>query len=362
MDVGPSASAVKRVQLPVPTVEVLPHAMNEQEKGWRDIFEVTLLSELELEVRRVDADAAWGQKLMLYAVAGETVRGSAAASGGADGVVAGGGGPRDPDPRESTASDKGVTPGAVAPPRHPVDTGCPQSAGSYLIEVGPSASAVKRVRLPVPTVVVLPHAVNEQKREWRDTFEVTLLSELELEVRRVDAAEAWGQKLVLYAVSESVAFDPCNPAWPPAAPAAERSPAAAPSTGGGAAEGGAGEAAAAEGEDGGDAVRGSAADGGEGEAGGDDAAVPSAVLAAELATLESDCFFACPHCGVAVFVGRDEFACKVFICGVTREGQLPQHDEAGAARARDEGRLLVGCGRQFCYDDKLKAMVGCTGR
>lgn len=68
----------------------------------------------------------------------------------------------------------------------------------------------------------------------------------------------------------------------------------------------------------------------------------------------------CPHCGLGVYVAPGEMNCTIFICGAGPQGQLPQHDERGAAELRQAGLVRLGCAQQFRYDGQ--GMVPCTGR
>lgn len=71
---------------------------------------------------------------------------------------------------------------------------------------------------------------------------------------------------------------------------------------------------------------------------------------------------ACPRCGCPVEIAA--FNCGVFICGATRAGQLPPHDEAGARRAAAAGELVAGCGGQFAVRAGPTGLVAepCSGR
>jgi hypothetical protein len=66
----------------------------------------------------------------------------------------------------------------------------------------------------------------------------------------------------------------------------------------------------------------------------------------------------CPHCSAPWSVL--EVNCGIFVCGVTCHGQLPQHDEAAAARERGRGAILAGCGLQFRLEGER--LVCCTGQ
>lgn len=76
-------------------------------------------------------------------------------------------------------------------------------------------------------------------------------------------------------------------------------------------------------------------------------------------SLLPETYVKCPHCGLAIEIV--EVNCSIFMCGFTRNSpQLPQHDEAFAARAVASGMVFGGCGRQF----QLVAgkAVACTGK
>lgn len=77
---------------------------------------------------------------------------------------------------------------------------------------------------------------------------------------------------------------------------------------------------------------------------------------ATAATLQQKCI-QCPHCDINIEVTA--IACSIFICGVTNNGQVNQHDEANAARLKAAG-LLQGCAGQFTYDGH--SISKCTGR
>jgi len=68
------------------------------------------------------------------------------------------------------------------------------------IPVGASPTNSKRVRLPLPDLIVSPNPVNEQDPRWQDSFSVEVDGTL-LTVRRVDADGGWSQDLELMALS-----------------------------------------------------------------------------------------------------------------------------------------------------------------
>ena len=79
----------------------------------------------------------------------------------------------------------------------------------------------------------------------------------------------------------------------------------------------------------------------------------------------------CPHCDSRLDI--EQMNCRIFICGYTETGQLPPHDEAGAARAYADGQFIYGCGKQFevvsggAVDvrpngDRFHTAVRCSGK
>jgi hypothetical protein len=64
----------------------------------------------------------------------------------------------------------------------------------------------------------------------------------------------------------------------------------------------------------------------------------------------SACFLiACPHCGGAVDVPRNQVNCRIFRHGCDRRGvPLPPHASRRACAAQADPRF--GCGRPFTFD------------
>lgn len=66
----------------------------------------------------------------------------------------------------------------------------------------------------------------------------------------------------------------------------------------------------------------------------------------------------CPACGEGIEVVAKN--CRIFICGTTEQNQLAPHDEKQAEEARKQGKIRLGCGKQFeLVDNRL---VPCTGK
>lgn len=68
--------------------------------------------------------------------------------------------------------------------------------GKSTIAVGSSGSRTKIITLPDKNVTVSPKPVNPQNRGWSDRFETKIIDD-KLHVTRLDAAQGWGQNLIL---------------------------------------------------------------------------------------------------------------------------------------------------------------------
>lgn len=66
----------------------------------------------------------------------------------------------------------------------------------------------------------------------------------------------------------------------------------------------------------------------------------------------------CPSCGQGIEIVQE--ACRIFICGETKDGQLNPHDEQRAEAAVQAGKVYLGCGKQCQLIDGQ--LIPCTGK